>query len=359
MKQSFHRKLLLCLVGIFTSYTHIEAVRYIFQWPSTQAGDNLVALYNAYVYAKKYNLTLAVAPFNHFELFECYNKLPHLPGHLLNNREKLIEVTNEKDLIKNLCNTNVHFYLHVHSQRLPTTKKSAAEAKKLLKLNKSIDLDYLKKDISNKDATAFTIAVHIRKGNGGGQIYDGELTSEQIFDFDRSLVHYCVDKTGDPFHYFEAEEQFACTKQQFCNLNNPDIVWTTKFPPEQYYIDQIKKIAADKDTPIVVHVFTDDKDPLALLARLKQNVSDEHITFAYYDNREKGYKQMIVEDLYLMSQCDALIRSTSRFSIVAQVIGSFKTVIYPIRGTWLNNKQLIINEIVIRNNTSIKKENNP
>ena len=68
---------------------------------------------------------------------------------------------------------------------------------------------------------------------------------------------------------------------------------------------------------------------------------------------------MIVEDLYLMSQCDALIRSTSRFSIVAQVIGSFKTVIYPIRGTWLNNKQLIINEIVIRNNTSIKKENNP
>lgn len=351
MKQSLHRKLLLCFIGISASYTHIEAIRYIFQWPATQAGDNLVALHNAYAYAKKYNLTLAVAPFNHFELFECYNRLPHLPRQLFNNRHQLVRVTSEKDIIKHLRNPHVHFYTHVHSERLSMNQTNTEQAKKLLNLNKkNKELISFKQMMPEKDPTVFTIAVHIRKGNGGGQIYDGELTSDQIFDFDRSLVHYCVDTTGDPFYYFEAEEQFACTKQQFGNLENPDIVWTTKFPPEQYYIDQIKKVAADKNKPIVVHVFTDDKDPLALLARLKQNISDERITFAYYDNREKGYKQMMVEDLYLMSQCDALIRSTSRFSIIAHVMGSFKTVIYPIRGVWLNNKQLIINEIVIRNN---------
>jgi hypothetical protein len=329
---------------------NIMAVRYIFQWPTTQAGDNLVSLYNAYAYARKYSLTLAVAPFNHIELFNCYHLLPQLPLAIFNSRHdrrKVIEITTERDIVKHLHNPHVHFCVHVHTQRIPIRPINTVGAKQLVNLNEHINLDYLK-DLQKKEPNVFTIAVHIRKGNGGGQIYDGQLWSEQIFDFDRSLVRYTKDTTYNPFNFFEAEEKFACTRDQFPAMDSPDISWTTKFPPEQYYIDQINLLAANTSDTVVVRVFTDDKDPLALIDRLKANCTNDRIRFEYHDNRDKGYKKMMVEDLYLMSQCDALIRSTSRFAIIAEVLGNYKTVILPTKGTWLNNKKLIISDIVIR-----------
>lgn len=329
---------------------NIMAARYVFQWPTTQAGDNLVSLYNAYAYAKKYNLILAVAPFNHIELFNCHTMLPRLPAAIFNNRHDhhtVVGVTREQDIVKHLHNSHVHFYVHVLSERIPIHPSHLAEARQIVGLNNTIQLDYLK-SLAEKDSNAFTIAVHIRKGNGGGQIYDGQLWSEQIFDFDRSLVHYLPDTTGNPFNFFEAEEKFSCTKPQFPTIDSPDIYWTTKFPPEQYYIDQINKIAAEKAGPIVVRVFTDDKDPLSLIDRLQASIDNESIRLEYHDNRSKGYHIMMLEDLYLISHCDAFIRSTSRFAIIAELLGNFETVIFPINGTWLNGKQLIMSDVVVR-----------
>lgn len=341
------KKIFLCILLL---YGQMAAARYIFQWPTNQAGDNLVSLYNAYAYARKYSLTLVVAPFNHWELFNCHHMLPHLPASVFNNRhnrQKVVEITTENDIIKHLNNPHVHFYVHVHTQRIPIRPVNIAVAKQLVSLNEHINLDYLQ-DMVKKEADVFTIAVHIRKGNGGGQIYDGELASEQIFDFDRSSVRYTIDTTNNPFNFFEAEEKFACTRSQFPGLDSPDISWTTKFPPEQYYIDQINSLAARTPGSLLVRVFTDDKDPWALIERLKNRCHDARIRFAYHDNRDQGYKKMMVEDLYLMSHGDALIRSTSRFAIIAEVLGNFKTVILPTKGTWLNNKQLIMSDIVIR-----------
>ena len=161
----------------------------------------------------------------------------------------------------------------------------------------------------NLPENIITVAVHVRKGGG----FDAPLLSKQ----------------KSPFY--------------------ADQRWPTKFPPDQYYIDQIKQLSEMLgDPPLYVHIFTDHQKPTEIVERYRKAVSKPNIT---YHCREEGnrHDRNILEDLFAMAKFDCLIRGSSHFSLSAQLIGNHMIVIHPKKAKWEGNK-LIIEEV----NTIIK-----
>ena len=201
--------------------------------------------------------------------------------------------------------------------------------------NKNLDLSYLRSPIEN----AITVVVHVRKGNNP-ENYHGEQSAPQIYDFDRSIVRYIHVISDNPFIYYRSAK-----------LKNRDILdnyWPLKYPPEQFYIDQVNMVIRSKSTDnVLVKIITDDRDPVGLMNRFKQQINNPKVRIERYDNTGKDFKTRLIEDLYLMSQCDIFIHAKSSFSFVAEVMGNHKTVIFPEKSRWINNT-LIMSEVVIR-----------
>jgi len=217
-----------------------------------------------------------------------------------------------------------------------------AEIRRLLQPSQELNIDIIP---NNK----LSIAVHIRKGNGGGEHYDGELTSLQLFDFDKNMVKYHNVYT---YAFESLEEYFICSQlnksffvhdKLYCvSMDRGNTVLSLKFPPEQFYVDQIIKISEDLDNPnIAILIVTDDHDPIDLINRIKFAVNRSNITYLYLDNRSKGHPQRIIEDLYSMSLCDGLIRSQSNFAKVSELMGDFKFIFFAGNHKWIDNKMII------------------
>lgn len=154
-----------------------------------------------------------------------------------------------------------------------------------------------------------TVALHVRKGRG----FDGELLSLQLYG-DNSIQTTCHCKT----HH----SRFV------------DVGYMLKFPPDQFYVDQIRYLSGKyNDAPLYIHLFTDDPDPQSLLERYAQAVGKSNIS---YGCREQGnhHDMNILDDLFNMTRFDCLIRSGSNFPQVAQLIGNFKIVLYPKQVGW-------------------------
>ncbi len=159
-----------------------------------------------------------------------------------------------------------------------------------------------------------TVAVHIRKGGG----FDPPLGSIQYYNMANKKLY--ADKR-----------------------------WPSKFPPEQYYVDQIKKmLMLFDDEPLFLYIFTDDRNPSRLVARIKKAVNKNNITFSCR-SRGNAHNAHVVEDFYNMSRFDCLIRSNSHFGIAAQLLGNHKIIIYPKHFKWVGRK-LIVDEVTIVDN---------
>jgi len=123
--------------------------------------------------------------------------------------------------------------------------------------------------------------------------------------------------------------------------------WPTRFPPMQFYIDQIIYLQKHFNyAPLYVHIFTDDKNPKKLVDIIKKNMLHDNIQF-YYKEKNNIYDANVLDDLFTMAQYDCLIRPGSNFSKVAQLLGNHKIIIYPSQSTWLTDKKLLINKITV------------
>ncbi len=164
-----------------------------------------------------------------------------------------------------------------------------------------------------------SVAVHIRKGGG----YDQPLYTDYI----------------QKKHHQKRPIYFA------------DKIYPRRFPPEIYYIEQIKYLAHifnDKD--LFVHIFTDDQNPQIIINRFEKKLSNYPITFSY---RKKGNRHdaHVLDDLFNMTRFDCLIRPASSFSKIAQLLGNHQIIIYPKQAEWINAK-LVVTKIGIINNSA-------
>lgn len=157
--------------------------------------------------------------------------------------------------------------------------------------------------IIEKNEQHITVALHVRKGGG----FDKPLSTDQ-----------------------NKGTQFS------------DQIWPTKFPPDHFYIEQLKTLRklVGSNTILDVYLLTDDPDPTSLAQKYAQELNDPLLFFHYRDH-DNNHQSNVVEDYYTMAQCDCLIRSSSLIAKAAQLLGNHRIILYPIHGYWDGNKVII------------------
>lgn len=329
---------------------------------TVQVGDNIAGFATAKILSLKYNIPLQIAPFPHSNLFvldDVETKWMH------GTFDKKIQVYSEHDILNHINeDSNIVFLGNILTRIEDIDPSWIRELKALIQLKNQPEVDDLPTD-------KITVAVHIRKGNGGGEIYDGELSSQQQFNFDRSKVIYLYDYFNYPFEWesntrinpnkynkLEAQKrsvkrntlvsQLVKTSSIVTTPMDQIGVYQTKFPPEQFYIDQLIMLSKKlKGVPLFVQIFTDDKEPEKLVERIHTAVNQPNITFHFENYRNLSFQEQIARDLFQMSRCQVLIRSQSYFSRAAELMGDPQIVIYPLTSSWELDK-LIMDKVVVK-----------
>lgn len=153
-----------------------------------------------------------------------------------------------------------------------------------------------------------TVAMHVRKGGG----YDKPLLSR-----------------GNTYTY-------------------ADLAWPLKFPPDSYYVEQIKKLyELFNKRSLYVYIFTDDKQPWLIAKKYAEAVNASNITWNYRQENS-NFVSNTIEDFFNMQHFDCLIRPDSNFSIWAEMLGDFKVAISPLHSTWLESDHLEIDQVMIK-----------
>ena len=302
-----------------------SAVTYVLR-KTSRFGD-YIALYSAAKFlSEKYGIQLLYKrfPFSHLLVMDLCEK--KYDKGLLNQFKKVFPIQTEKDFIKqsnpkrpslyNICRVGFGFetvcsYAETNADFCNTLRKMIASIKPLGKF-------WLPQD-------RITVAVHVRKGGG----YDRPLSSIQQFDGHLNSVEYTQTLVGCRPHCAYIDQKFPL-----------------KFPPDQYYIDQIKKLSEMLgDAPLYVYLFTDDPNPIAILEEYEWIIGKPNILFDC-QKEENRHDLNVIEDFFAMTKFDCLIRPQSNFSRGAQLIGKYKIVIHPKKAAWVDGK-LIINMVKI------------
>jgi phospholipid N-methyltransferase len=154
-----------------------------------------------------------------------------------------------------------------------------------------------------------TVAVHVRKGSANDRVRSVQYNDEwdEILKKRRKMDSAIVG-------------------------NETDLFFPLKLPPEQFYVDQIIKLSELMDNALLyVYVFTDARDPQQVLEHLQKHIQRPNVML--FLTRTTSYNQYnandLIDDIHIMASCDCLIRPDSGFSVIAQLIGNHRVVIYP------------------------------
>lgn len=150
-----------------------------------------------------------------------------------------------------------------------------------------------------------SIAVHVRRGGG----------------FDLPLLHGTKPKPG---------------------VEYADVRWPKRFPPDEYYIQQLKDMMKlfDPKQEVYVHLFTDDPHPERMVEKYTQAIGRRGVHFGY--RIDNDYTATVLEDLMGMTQFDYIIRSTSLFSFIALLLGHHRCMVWPKYAEWNDNLLTVI-----------------
>lgn len=351
----------IAVLNIFFVEAHSETI--VTNHVSHQLGDNIALFSIAYILSQQYSLTFIYCPFKYSHLFVFDDLKNDRQCNYTQNKKNSVEM-HSYQVCKD-ANRNSVIDFHYDTEIGPVEPYHLASLKALVQFKNPPVINHIPKD-------KITIAVHIRKGNGGGEHSDGSLLSQQQYNINTLTSTYIYDYINFPFeweipvrcfHETYAPEWIRYLGDQYekypsgTPLDKIDL-WRTKFPPEQYYIDQLKKIIAElpSSTQYYVQIFTDDKDPKALYNRIVHAIAQENIQFYYHDHKNMSFEKRITYDLYTMSQFDILIRSQSYFARAAELIGNHKIVIHPLTGIWIDGV-LFMNYVAIKGSLSSLQKN--
>lgn len=190
-------------------------------------------------------------------------------------------------------------------------------------------------------AHAISVAVHVRKGSG----IDKRLYSRQRYEPVPAQYHF-----DDIYPYLIQEPNYSLLQTRTKESTYADTYYPFRFPPEQFYIDQIRYLSELlADYPLYVFIFTDAKYPEAIAHIFRSALADKpNITFDHHKYTQSTGQQ-VLQDLFLMSRFECLIRPASHFSEVAEFIGIHQIILFPRNYEWQDDK-LMITEVNVRIN---------
>lgn len=292
-------------------------------------GDQLLYYAKRKILERDFNLILYECSFPFSDKFILHGAEKRFNRHIAQQYKRKVKIQNALQIKNNSSQKKTlyiaNFYTRTenHFKRMWRDPEYAQEIKKMLSPTIAIHKLDLPKD-------KICVAVHIRKGSGPDQ----PLASVQLYSGHHGQVSYHHTNKRPP-HYSDKR-------------------WPTKFPPDQYYIDQIKKLSEMlNDQPLYVYLFTDHKNPQQLCNLYKNKIGKNNITFDY--SRKSNYQNRIIDDLFNMAEFDCLIRSSSHFSQSAQLIGNHIIVFFPKHVIW-KDKTLIIDKVGILQKNEIPQK---
>jgi 2-polyprenyl-3-methyl-5-hydroxy-6-metoxy-1,4-benzoquinol methylase len=122
------------------------------------------------------------------------------------------------------------------------------------------------------------------------------------------------------------------------------MTWPLKFPPDEYYIQQINRIAKIyQNQRILVHIFTDDLHPQRIVESFRKTINNPFIEFSCR-KKDNSPTSNILQDFYYMTKFNCLICGQSNFSHVASLLGNHTIVIIPTSG-YVKNKKIHIDQV--------------
>ncbi len=289
----------------------------------------------AKIASKKYNLPFYYIPFNYSDIF----KLDEIESKNLPKGLTEVAVKNENQIISHLPQSRKNFSISIYT----LIKEVDFDWKKLLQpLFQLKEQERIEKIVDPLPQDYITVALHIRKGTGGAQQFDGVQKSQQYYQHDLAKVDYISDRGSYPFDF---DYCFRPSSKKIDQVDKGS--WVVKFPPEQYYVDQLILLANSTNKPLFVQIFTDDKCPLEVVSRVKNTIKNySNVVIYYHDHKKYSFKEQAAIDLYSMSRFDVLIRSQSYFTRLVEIMGNHKLTIYPLEGHWENGK-LIMHKIYV------------
>lgn len=295
-------------------------------------GDALMNYIKAKFIAHKYNIPFFLTTFPHADELVLFGAEKHGKGWF--DREKTIRHESQLRAI----DPSILYYIGYHcvvdgwadpldittwytDEEFRDSMRYLIQPKKLLH---SIELPIDK----------ITVAVHVRRPSH----HDTPLCSLQEYDVN---IHPKLGRVPT--------ENFV----QMVDDKPSDALFPYKFPPDQYYIDQIKRLHAMVDyASLYIYIFSDDRNPESIAHRYENAVGAANITFACRKNG--SHETCILEDLFNMCRFNCLIRSNSNFAQIAEFLGNHKIIIYPKTAFWYTNpRRLVIGEVVIQDKRTV------
>ncbi|RTL05884.1 hypothetical protein EKK58_06625 [Candidatus Dependentiae bacterium] len=296
-------------------------------------GDQLLAYAKAQYVANMYDLQLLYTPFDYsFYIGLHYAQLPHATDY----QHSLQEVMVDQNTVVNSLNSKT-----VYTVNLSTKHKDITSLDSLFLY--SLENEQFKNSIKRMLTPAIkihpiswpkdciTVALHVRKPSG----HDTKLSSKQIYNVDdyKNIEPTLIEKI---------------------RTMPSDKRYPHKFPPDQYYIDQINRLEdLFPDKAIYVYLFTDYKDPEMLVELYKPYIKNKNIILKCHTKQQQAYMRFI-DDYYNMAQTDCLIRPSSNFSRAAQFIGDHKVIIYPKQACWYKDAVVIKTICVLKIDNATK-----
>jgi hypothetical protein len=266
-----------------------------------RVGDSLISYFHAKWIAMEYGLPFLYRPFPDSESFYLADHDQQLSDYPSDKFQDMVTISRKEDVAKTSPGTlivvpyfpDVRFEYSTFSinfEYFPikwNDPKFKQELRKCLQLKDSIRQFQLPKD-------CFTIAVHVRRGG--------------------TWDHYDSISRALPL----------------------------KFPPYNYYVDQIKQVARlFPGEPLYVYIFTDDLHPEGIASIFNETLQNPLVRFDWY---RQGPNSNKLEDFYAMGQFDCLIRAASNFSLFASQLYDMCLVISPTH-CYFNRGQIVIDEV--------------
>lgn len=260
-------------------------------------GDQLKTYVKAKLLSCIFDIPLLYKQGTYFDQLVMHTEERHYSTKDENRFKKIVNLDGKKDdVLLNVDSDDstlyvVHPFFVSKLLNFSTIKKNTSIMEKLKRM---ISPRFQLQEVC-RPSDCITVAVHVRKGGG----------------FDKTI----------PTNKETQKKLSPAQLKQYADLACP---W--KFPPDQFYIDQIKTISSlFYDQPLYVHIFTDDPCPANIVAQYKKAVDKPNITFACRD--ANSHDTNVLEDFFSMAKFDCLIRPVSWLSVMAELIGDHKVVI--------------------------------
>ena len=286
----------------YDASTKINPIGYEFS--GGRFGDNLISFFHAKWIAYKYQLPFLYSPFQFSDQLALHEKDPSLTSF---HFDRTIVTSDEEQISQEPQNSTAIIIPHIPECAVDYASLPAGA------------LPYIKVDWEDPNFRAELVKCLTPKASIN--------TLSLPLGYITVGVH--VRKGGGHDNYEFARRQ-----------------WPLKFPPDDYYIKQIERIATIfKDSPLYVHIFTDDLNPQNIVEKYKTFFKNRNITFACR-NKGNGPDVNIFEDFFSMIKFDCFIRSQSGYSTIASHLAQHSLAIAPLNYSLINN-EVVINEIEI------------